>query len=146
MEAVVCHSVNHSIYPSVHTSLLVNVHCRPISHWSDSRPVASSTPSTLHLHQACSQLSCYCLCHGASAALDLQDQPFHVLQQRSKMGRAHAKPWIWAWEVAELVSLPGSSALAGPREISSNAGLAHSMPQPARAGRVSFPVLLSLRV
>jgi hypothetical protein len=44
-----------------------------------------------------------CPCHGDPAALDQQDWP-KCLQIILSLGWAYSVPWIWAWEVAELVS------------------------------------------
>lgn len=52
------------------------------SHWSELRPLASSTSSILDPHQESSWISCCCpVCHGDPAALDLQNQPFQPPQQ-----------------------------------------------------------------
>lgn len=51
--------------------------------------------------------SCCCLSCGGPAAVDLQDQFLHVLQQLVEgemLGWANSKSWIWV--VIELVNLP----------------------------------------
>ena len=52
-----------------------------MSHWAVLRPLASATPSIPDPHWDSSQMSCCCPCHGAPAALALQDWSFHLLQQ-----------------------------------------------------------------
>jgi hypothetical protein len=56
MEAIVCHSVSHSIYPFSQMSLIVNVHCNE----SGSRPLASATPSILDPCRDSPQMSSCC--------------------------------------------------------------------------------------
>lgn len=63
MEATLCH-------PSVHSSLTANVHCSE-GLWSD-------TVSPLIFSRTTPAVA---LCHGALAALDLKDQPSHMLQK-----------------------------------------------------------------
>jgi hypothetical protein len=40
--------------------------------------------------------------------LDLQDRPFHLLQQFTDevdVGKTSSKSWVWSWGIAELVRL-----------------------------------------
>jgi hypothetical protein len=58
VEAVVCHSVSHSIplYPHIFACKMFTVMHR----WSGPRPLASVTPSVLDPHWDSSRLSCCC--------------------------------------------------------------------------------------
>lgn len=46
------------------------------------------------------------LCLRDPVVLDLQGRPFHALQYFVDVGMSQFKPWIWAYVVAELISLP----------------------------------------
>jgi hypothetical protein len=76
VEAEVCRSVSHSVtlLPK-QLSLQMFIAMR---HWCGSRPLSSATLLMLDPHLDSSWISC---CHQDPAALDLQDQPFHALQQ-----------------------------------------------------------------
>ena len=68
------------------------------------------------------------LCHGGPAALDLQDQPLHVLQQfidEVRFWSGLTQYWIRVCVVAELVSLPALPHPHHQGELSTLPRLAH---------------------
>ena len=115
-----------------------------VSHWSVSRPLDSATLSIQGLLSAILVLPC------VMEILQLwicRTGPFHVLQQIIDGvdigGSANSEPWIWAWEVAELISL---LTLLGPYhqgEHSSTAPASSSRAAVDKA-RVSSPNFMSL--
>lgn len=103
--------VSHNI-PFAQTAFLANVHCNGLVrglclllrylYW-----ILTRTPPGYPV---------VALCRGVSAALVLQEWPLHVLKQSTDdvdVRWANLKPWIWAWEVAELFSTPVPT-LPGP--------------------------------
>lgn len=52
-----------------------------MSHWSDSRPLASATLLIVSSHGAPLRYPVVALCHGDPVALFLNIQPIHMLQQ-----------------------------------------------------------------
>jgi len=67
----VCHRT------SVHRSLLANVHCNESLVWFE----VSSFYQYWIVTGAPLRYPVFALCHGGPSALDLQDWPFHTLQQ-----------------------------------------------------------------
>lgn len=78
------------------------------SHWSGSRPLASATRSVLDSHMHSSRISCCCcLVSWRSRSFGSAGQACPPADHKwgKCLGGPTQKPWIWAWEVAELVSL-----------------------------------------
>ena len=77
MEAVVCRFVTQYTFLPKQPSLQMFI---AVSHWCDSRSLASVIPSILTLIGAPLGYPVVALCHRDPAALDLQDWLLHALQ------------------------------------------------------------------
>jgi hypothetical protein len=85
------------------------------------------------------------LCHGDPAALVLPHKPIHELPpfiDEVDVGWANSQPCIYAWVVAELVSLPALLPLHHQEALPALSGLPHPVLQLARCGATS-PALMS---
>lgn len=89
-----------AVFPFVCTSFLANVHCNTSLVLFEASGFCyttstGSSPRTPLRHPVVA------LCYGHATALDLQDGPYHVLQEWT-----NSEPWFWHWVGAELVSPP----------------------------------------
>ena len=107
MEAVACHSVSHSISLCPH---IFTCKCSfAMSHWPGLRSLAFVTLSILDPYwNSSSGLSCCCPVSWRSCGFGfsgLSNTP-PVHRWGKVLVWTDSKPWIWAWVVSELVSLP----------------------------------------
>jgi hypothetical protein len=85
--------------PFVYTSSLANVHCNESLVWYECSGFCYSINTGT---------SVGFLRHGDSVVLDLEEKPLRAFQlhQWGILGWPNSKPWIWAWEVSDLVTSP----------------------------------------
>jgi hypothetical protein len=106
-----------------------------MSHWSGSRPQASALLSILDPQPDFSWISCcwqlmWRSCSFGPAELAPSHAPaVHIFM---KLGWTNSRPWIWAWDVAELVSPPALPHTHHQDDFSSTAPASSSI---ARAGK-----------
>lgn len=76
---MVCAVVCHTLYLFAHTALLAHVHCHESLVWLEASGFCYTISTALSLTETPFPYLVITQCHGEATALDLQNQPLHVL-------------------------------------------------------------------